>query len=75
MGYFLQIILCKSERSVLARKMGPCWKVKCSPVFESNLAPLNQGILIRANTTQLPRADADLDPGAEGDPAWTKRAF
>ena len=43
--------------------------MKYIPVFESILAPLNQGILIRANTVQLPRADADLDPGAEMEPS------
>ena len=34
---------CKSERSVLALKIGPFQWVKYSPIFESNLAPLNQG--------------------------------
>ena len=34
---------CKSERSVLALKIGPFRWVKYSPIFESNLAPLNQG--------------------------------
>ena len=33
---------CKSERSVLAQKIGPFRWVKYSPIFESNLAPLNQ---------------------------------
>ena len=33
----------KSERSVLALKMGLFWWVKYSPIFVSNLAPLNQG--------------------------------
>ena len=34
---------CKSERSVLAQKIGLFRWVKYSPIFESNLAPLNQG--------------------------------
>ena len=34
---------CKSERSVLALKKGLIRWVKYSPIFESNLAPLNQG--------------------------------
>ena len=34
---------CKSERSVLAQKIAPFRWVKYSPIFESNLAPLNQG--------------------------------
>ena len=34
---------CKSERSVLALKMRLFWGVKYSPIFVSNLAPLNQG--------------------------------
>ena len=51
----------KSERSVLAIKMGPFWWVKYSPIFESNLAPLNQG-----QHSQLTRAD--LVPGAEMGP-------
>ena len=33
----------KSERSVLALKTGPFRWVKYSPIFGSNLAPLNQG--------------------------------
>ena len=33
----------KSERSVLALNIGPFRWVKYSPIFESNLAPLNQG--------------------------------
>ena len=33
----------KSERSVLAQKIEPFRWVKYSPIFESNLAPLNQG--------------------------------
>ena len=36
-------LLCKSERSVLALKIGPFRWVKYSPIFEYNLAPLNQG--------------------------------
>ena len=36
-------MLCKSERFALALKMGPFLWVKYSPIFESNLAPLNQG--------------------------------
>ena len=34
---------CKSESSVLALNLGPFRWVKHSPIFESNLAPLNQG--------------------------------
>ena len=34
---------CKSERSVLTLKIGPIRWVKYSPIFGSNLAPLNQG--------------------------------
>ena len=37
-----ELFYCKSERSVLAQKIGPFRWVKYSPIFESNLAPLNQ---------------------------------
>ena len=33
---------CKWEKSVLALKMGPFGRVKYSPIFESNLASINQ---------------------------------
>ena len=33
---------CKWEKSVLALKMEPFGRVKYSPIFESNLASLNQ---------------------------------
>ena len=42
----------KSERSVLALKIGPFRWVKYSPFFESNLAPLNQSQYV-----QLARAE------------------
>ena len=38
-----QLVHSKSERSVLALKIGPFRWVKYSPIFGSNLAPLNQG--------------------------------
>ena len=59
----------KSERSVLALKIGPFRWVKYSPIFESNLVPL-----ARANTWVQSTA-ADLDPRAEMGPVWTGIAF
>ena len=38
-----QLVHSKTERSVLALKIGPLRWVNYSPIFESNLAPLNQG--------------------------------
>ena len=59
----------KSERSVLALKIGPFRWVKYSPIFESNLVPLT-----RANTS-VQSTTADQDPRAEMGPVWTGIAF
>ena len=50
---------CKSERFVLALKMGPFRWVKYSPIFESNLPPLNQG---QYSSITFCKADLDLRP-------------
>ena len=55
----------KSERSVLALKIGPFRWVKYSSIFESNLVPLT-----RANTS-VQSTTADQDPRAEMGPVWT----
>ena len=55
----------KSERSVLALKIGPFRWVKYSPIFESNLVPLT-----RANTS-VQSTTTDQDPRAEMGPVWT----
>ena len=52
----------KSERSVLALKMGPFRGVKYDPIFESNLAPLKEGQYSSSTW-------ADLDPKAEMGPS------
>ena len=38
-----QLLHCKSERSILALKIGPFRWVQYSPIFESNLSPLKSG--------------------------------
>ena len=55
----------KSERSVLALKIGPFRWVKYSPIFESNLVPLT-----RANTS-VQSTTTDQNPRAEMGPVWT----
>ena len=59
----------KSERSVLALKIGPFRWVKCSPIFESNLLPRTRANTLVQSTT------ADQDPRAEMGSVWTGIAF
>ena len=63
---------CKSERSVFALKTGPFRWVKYSPIFESNLAPLNQGEYgaIQSNYLGL-----IWTQGTKLAPAWAVIAF
>ena len=75
MGYFQQIIHCKSERSVLALKMGTCWWVKYIPVFESIWLlwiRVSWSGLIQSNYLGLMLI---WTQGLKWNPGWTKIAF
>ena len=63
---------CKSERSVFALKIGPFRWLKYSPIFESNLTPLNQGEYRAIQSNYL---GLIWTQGTKLAPAWAVIAF
>ena len=63
---------CKSERSLFALKIGPFRWLKYSPIFESNLTPLNQGEYRAIQSNYL---GLIWTQGTKLAPAWAVIAF